>query len=83
MLDPELKNQLEKLDQHLLGIFHKTESWWRAFVRGMMQGLGSIVGVALGLILLGWVLNTIGVIPAFREQAKSWQQTLDEIKKAR
>lgn len=87
MIDPELKTQLEKIDNHLVGIFHKTESLWRAFVRGMLQGLGSIVGIALAILIIGWILNTLGVIPGIQEQAKEWQglwrQTLEQVQKVR
>lgn len=82
-MEPELKTELEKINRTLVGIFHKTDSLWRAFARGVLQGMGSIVGVTLALVVIGWILNSIGVIPAFREQAKEWQSTLDEIKRVR
>ncbi|MCL5775043.1 MAG: DUF5665 domain-containing protein [Patescibacteria group bacterium] len=87
MIDPELKTQLEKIDNHLVGIFHKTESLWRAFVRGMLQGIGSIVGIALAIFFIGWLLNVMGIIPGIREQAREWQsmwkQTLEQVQKVR
>lgn len=87
MIDPELKTQLEKIDNHLVGIFHKTESLWRAFVRGMLQGVGSVVGIALAILIIGWILNTLGIIPGIQEQAKEWQnlwrQTLEQVQKVR
>ncbi len=87
MIDPELKTQLEKIDNHLVGIFHKTESLWRAFVRGMLQGIGSIAGIALAILLIGWILNAMGIIPGIREQAREWQsmwkQTLEQVQKVR
>ena len=85
MTDPELKTQLEKMDQHLVGIFHKTESLWRAFARGVLQGLGSIIGIVIAVALIGWVLNTMGVIPSLRQRAGEWkamwQDTLDQVRK--
>ncbi len=87
MIEPELKTQLEKIDNHLVGIFHKTESLWRAFVRGMLQGIGSIVGIALAILVIGWILNVLGIIPGIREQAQEWQslwkQTLEQVQKVR
>jgi len=87
MIDPELKTQLEKIDNHLVGIFHKTESLWRAFVRGMLQGIGSIVGIALAILLIGWILNVMGIIPGIQQQAREWQsmwkQTLEQVQKVR
>jgi hypothetical protein len=85
MIDPELKEQLEKMDRRLVGIFHKTESLWRAFVRGVLQGLGSIIGVVLAILIAGWILNAMGVIPGFKQQATKfqnmWQDTLEQVKK--
>jgi hypothetical protein len=87
MIDPELKEQLEKMDRRLLGIFHKTESLWRAFVRGVLHGLGSIIGIVLAIVITGWILNAMGIIPGLQEQANEWkglwQDTLEQVKKVR
>lgn len=87
MLDPELKEYLQKIDVHLKNIQQKTESVWHGFFRGMLHGLGSVIGVALALVIIGWILNAVGIIPAFKEQAQVWQQnwtqTLEEVKKLR
>lgn len=87
MIDPELKEQLEKIDKRLLGIFYKTESLWRAFVRGMLHGIGGIFGVVLSVVIIGWVLNVMGVIPGLKQQAGEWkamwQDTLEQVRKIR
>lgn len=87
MIDPELKTELDKINRSLTGIFHKTESLWRAFARGVLQGIGGILGVALAVATIGWILNVMGVIPGFREQAKEWksmwQETLEQVRKIR
>ena len=87
MLDPELKQELEKVNRSLVGIFHKTESLWRAFVRGMLSGIGSVFGIALAILLIGWILNVLGIIPGIQKQAQQWQsmwqQTLDQVQKVR
>ena len=85
MIDPELKKELDTINRSLVGIFHKTESIWRAFVRGVVHGIGSITGIVIALLLVGWILNAMGVIPGLKSQAKQlqtmWQQTLDQVKK--
>lgn len=85
MIDQELKDQLEKIDRRLVGIFHKTESLWRAFVRGALHGLGSVIGIVLAIVIIGWVLNAMGIIPGLKEQANKfqnmWQDTLEQVKK--
>ncbi|MEK7618443.1 MAG: DUF5665 domain-containing protein [Patescibacteria group bacterium] len=87
MIDPDLKTELDKINRTLVGIFHKTESLWRAFVRGMLQGLGSIFGIVLAVVIIGWILNTMGVIPGLKQQAgewkQMWQDTLEQVKKIR
>lgn len=85
MIDPELKKELDAINRNLVGIFHKTESIWRAFVRGLLHGIGSIAGIVIALLLVGWILNAMGIIPGLKSQAKQWQimwqQTLDQVKK--
>ena len=87
MIDPELKTELDKLNRTLIGIFHKTESLWRAFVRGVLHGLGSIIGIVLAVVIIGWILNATGFIPGFKQQAvkfqNMWQDTLEQVKKIR
>jgi DNA primase len=36
------------------------------------------IGFVQALILLGWVLNLIGVIPAFRREVDGWRQLLQQ-----
>ncbi len=87
MIDPELKTELEKVNRSLVGIFHKTENLWRAFVRGVLQGIGSILGVVIAVAVIGWILNTLGILPGFKKQAVQfqtmWQETLDQVRKVR
>ena len=87
MFDPELKTELEKVNRSLVGIFHKTESLWRAFVRGVLHGMGSIIGVVLAVLMIGWILNSLGIIPGFKKQALEfqimWHDTLEQVKKVR
>ncbi len=78
-----MNGHLEKIHHELEELYHKREGLGRAFLKGVMSGLGSVFGVVLALAFIGWFLNTIGVIPAFKEQAYSWRQALEEIKKVR
>lgn len=82
-MEKELEHYLEKFHKQLANLEEKREGLWWAFLRGIMTGFGSILGVAIALAIAGYILNVIGVIPAFREQAKNWQQTLEQIKKVR
>ena len=86
-MEPELKTELEKINRSLVSIVHKTESIWRAFVRGLVHGIGSVLGVVAAVLLIGWILNTMGIIPGLKEQATKlqnmWQETLDQTKRIR
>jgi hypothetical protein len=48
----------------------------------VISGAGSVLGVAVALVVIGWVLNSVGVIPAFAHEAERINQVLDLIRKA-
>lgn len=84
MTEPEFKNAVEEIKTYLRTISTNTKpSVRRSFVDGMMRGIGSIFGVALAIALIGWILNTVGIIPAFRDQVNEWQQTLENLRGSR
>ena len=81
-IDPELKLQLQTINESLAVI--KRQNLKRtSFLRGIFSGMGSVVGVALIVVVIGWVLNIVGVIPAFQATAASWKQTLEEVRRIR
>lgn len=75
MLDPELKKSLDTINQSIISI---RDHWWKSFFNGMLSGVGSVFGVAIALFILGFVLNVIGVIPAFRNQMQKWEDILQQ-----
>lgn len=77
MLDPELKQYLETLNGNVIKAGQGLP-WWRSLLHGAMSGLGSVVGVAIAVVLVGWFLNIIGIIPAFQREADSWRQLLQQ-----
>lgn len=77
MLDPELKHYLETLNGNIVKVGQGLP-WWRSLLNGVMSGLGSVIGVALALVLFGWFLNIAGIIPAFRREADNWKQLLQQ-----
>lgn len=77
MLDPELKQYLETLNGSVVKAGQGLP-WWRTLLNGVMSGLGSVVGVGIAVILVGWLLNIIGIIPAFQREADSWRQLLQQ-----
>lgn len=58
MIDSDLKNQLDEINKNLTEIKHKTgSSIWRSFFSGMFSALGYVVGLAVVVVILGWVFT--------------------------
>lgn len=61
--DPEL-TQLKKIREELEDIRANTSTrGW--FWRGILYGAGAILGSLLMVLLIGWVLSIMGIIPEF------------------
>lgn len=78
MIEPELKQQLEQINKNVESVSKKMGGTWAAFFRGLLAGFASIIGVALAILLIGWVLNTLGYIPVLRNQANEWKAILQQ-----
>lgn len=82
MIDPELKNYLSGINQHLTELNAKKHPGvLRAFFNGMFSALGYVAGLALVIVVLGWVLNKTGLLPAFKQQVSDFQAFMDQAKK--
>jgi hypothetical protein len=79
MIDPELKTHLEKLEKELIVLRKEMTAIWPIFMRGVVYGAGYIVGAALIFTLIGWILNVIGVIPAFTQGVNEFRASVDRI----
>ena len=79
MIDPELKTQLDQINQNLTELKKKTgpTSVWRSFFSGMMSALGYVVGIALVVMLLVWILQKTGLLPAFEQQVQSFTELVN------
>jgi hypothetical protein len=71
-LQEDIKSDLEDI-KSLTG---DSKTW---FWRGIMQGAGAIVGSIFMLILLGWLLSILGVIPGVGEIADYIGQYLNRV----
>lgn len=82
MLDPELKNYLSGINLHLTELkAKKNPGIWQSFFNGMFSALGYVVGLALVIVILGWVLNATGLLKPFQEQMKNFSDIIDSAKK--
>lgn len=82
MIDPDLKIELDQLNQNLVAIKDKKGSGiWRSFFNGMFGALGYIAGLAIVIAILGWVLKTTGLLKPFQEQMKTFTDLINTAKK--
>lgn len=81
MIDPEVKSYLERFDQRLQAIQYKKQGLWRSFFTGMMSALGYIAGLALVLVIFGWILQKIGLWQAFTQQIQNFNDVINQTKK--
>ncbi len=56
---------LTRIEQDLETIKERTPSPRRAFLLGILQGAGALVGGIVALVIFGWVLSLLGIIPGF------------------
>ena len=79
MIDPELKTHLERIEKELVEFRRASLGVRATLIRGVVYGVGYILGAVLVIVLVGWFLNIIGVIPAFSDQVREFQTALERI----
>lgn len=80
MTDPELKNHLERIEGELSSIRKSSAVTWRTmFWRGCVYGVGYIAGALVIILIVGWILNVVGVIPAFSRQVAEFRAALENV----
>jgi hypothetical protein len=80
MIDTELKNHLEKIEDELSHIRKSSTGIWKTLGRGIVYGAGYVVGAVFIIVIVGWILNVIGVIPAFDRQVTDFRTALENIR---
>lgn len=75
-MEPDLKHQLQNIQAEITEVSDKLGGNFWAFFRGLIGGFGSVIGAFLALLIIGWVLNVIGIIPALKNKVDQWQGTL-------
>jgi hypothetical protein len=82
MENNNLNHQVEHVNEQLELIRKQIGTGWTALWKGMLYGLGSVIGAAVAVIIIGWFLNVIGVIPAFQRQADLWRQAFQQTQRS-
>lgn len=73
----EQLQQLKEINENLSAINRKTGGNLASFWRGVLTGFGYLLGALIAVLIVGWVLNVIGIIPAFSDQVDSLREALD------
>lgn len=80
-MEQDLEKQLQEINSNLVEIKNKKQGIFRSFFNGMFSALGYIVGLALIVVILGWFLNRIGLLPVFKQQISDFQLLINQAKK--
>ena len=76
MIDPELEKNLEKIENKLSHLDRETTGTWRTLWHGVVYGAGYVIGAIIIIIVVGWILNIVGVIPVLAHQAAEFRTAL-------
>lgn len=79
MIDPELKEHLEKIENALKHSDKASNGLMRTFWKGAIYGAGYIIGAVIIIVIVGWILNIVGVIPAFTRQVVEFRTALQSV----
>jgi len=78
MDENQLSRQIAEINHNVTKINQRIGGGGMALWRGALSGFGYIVGAFIAVLIIGWVLNAIGVIPAFKQQVESLKTTLQQ-----
>jgi uncharacterized membrane protein YkgB len=76
MIDPKLESNLEKIEKELSHLDKTSNGTWRTLWRGGVYGAGYVIGAVIIIVVIGWVLNIVGVIPALDRQVAEFRTAL-------
>jgi hypothetical protein len=78
-IEKESLDQLKQIEEQLVEIKEKTPTPRRAFINGILQGSGAVVGSILAVVLLGYLLSLFGIIPGLGSIVHSLQSAMHSI----
>jgi hypothetical protein len=61
--------QLKKIQRELIDIKKQNTISYGWLLRGILQGVGAIIGSAIAVVALSWILSVLGIIPGFGQIA--------------
>jgi hypothetical protein len=79
MIDAELKSHLEKIETELSHMRIASTGIWRTLWRGCIYGAGYVIGAVIIIVIAGWILNLVGIIPSFSHEVTEFRTALENI----
>ncbi len=71
---------LERIESELEEIKDRTSNPRRAFFYGILYGAGAFVGGIIAIVVAGWILSILGVIPGFDELERQLGDTYESVR---
>lgn len=77
-MDEERNKKIDEIEATLKDIKNiLIRTRWEMFVEGLWKAVGYFIGLTLAIIIAGWVLNMIGVIPFMSEFSENMKGILN------
>ncbi|MBP7770582.1 MAG: hypothetical protein KA066_01570 [Candidatus Pacebacteria bacterium] len=77
-MDPQAQEEAKKVEALLDEIKSNTQARpGKSFYNGMLQGAGIVLGTIVAVVLVGWLLSILGVIPGVDVLAQRFAEILD------
>lgn len=78
-MDQQAQEEARKVEALLGEIKSNTEARpTKSFVNGMLYGAGIVLGTIVGVVLVGWLLSILGVIPGVDVLAQKFTNILQK-----
>jgi len=78
MTENDLNRTLTELNKNVEILNRRLGGSWTHLWRGILSGFGYVAGALVAIIIIGWVLNVVGIIPAFRTQVESLKNSFQQ-----
>ncbi len=78
-MDPQAQEEAKKVEALLDEIKSNTQARpAKSFVNGILYGAGIVLGTIVGVVLVGWLLSILGVIPGVDILAQKFSEILQK-----
>jgi hypothetical protein len=79
MNDNDLGSQVAEIRETVSQINRRIGGSWHALWRGILTGFGYLLGAFVAILIIGVILNIVGIIPAFKQQVTSFKDALQQV----